>query len=159
MRRSYLVLICTALLVLSCALESKYALPKKETIDPALLGTWAFTTDDGTDEFLRIEAKDDMTYKIILEDDVVLAHTATIKGHRIMNLIESEDEDQKPNIFYGFELKRNKLTIMEVTDQLKVDDFGSQQELIQFFNDNIDRTDFFINPDVLKRKKYNNSLN
>jgi hypothetical protein len=157
MKRSGWMVLVLLVLVMGCALESKYALPKSETIDPELLGTWAFTSDDGTEELLHVEALDAMTYKITLEDEVITAHSATINGHRIMNLVSADEGYETPNMFYGFVLKKNKLKIMEVTDQWNDDDFGSQAELIRFFEDHIDRPEFFINPDELKRQKNGNS--
>jgi hypothetical protein len=145
-------LLLLGFLVLGCALESKYSLPKNETIDPDLLGTWIISSEDSNDELIIVETFDEMTYKLIFDDHVLTAHSATIKGHRIMNIIDTEDGDETPNIFYGFSLKKNKLKIMEVTDQLTDADFGSQQELIDFFEQHIDRPDFFVNPDILKRK-------
>jgi len=152
MKKSTYILLILGCLLLGCALESKFALPKSETIDPALLGGWVFISEDGSEEHILIETLDDMTYRITFDNDVLLAHTVTIKGHHVMNLFDKENED-KPNVFYGFILKKNKLQIMEVTDKLTEGDFNSQKELIEFFETNIDRPDFFVNPDILKRKK------
>jgi hypothetical protein len=144
-------LLAALLVVVSCTLESKFSLPKTETIDAKLLGNWHLKSDNDSEDLILIEAYDEITYKITLNNDILLAYSATFKGHRIMNIIDESNE--KLNIFYGFILKKDKLRIMEVSDQINQEDFNSQKELVDFFEKNVSHPDFFVNPDVMKRKK------
>lgn len=150
--KKLLIALSLLTLVVSCALESVFSLPKEEEIDNELLGTWYSTTEDNSDDWFKIEAFDKKTYKLVLDEDITIMFAATIKGHKIMNVVDHTSD--KPNMFYSYVLEGDKLTIMEVTDQMNDDDFTSQQELIEFMETNIDKPDFFINPDVLVRKKH-----
>jgi hypothetical protein len=152
--KKLLFAICLLALVVSCALESVFSLPKNETIDQDLLGTWYSVTDESSGDWIGIEKFDDKTYKLVLDKDVTIMFSATIKEHKIMNIVDHTNS--QPNMFYGYVLDGDKLTIMEVTDQMNEDDFASQQELINFMETNIDKPDFFINPEVLMRKELGN---
>lgn len=152
--KKVLLVICMLVLVISCALESVFSLPKEENIDKNLLGTWYSETDEKSDDWLMLEAFDEKTYKLTLEDDVTICFAATIKGYKIMNVVDHTSS--KPNMFYGFVVENDKLKIMEVSDKLNSDDFRSQKELIEFFEANIERPDFFVNPDTMIRKKLSN---
>jgi hypothetical protein len=67
-------------------------------------------------------------------------------------LIVDDEKGGKLNTFYGVRIKNDTLEFSEVTDKLRKTDFNSQKELIRFFERNISRTDFFINPERLIRK-------
>ena len=138
-------------LILSCALESKFSLPNDERIKTELIGEWS----NEDDEILRIEKNNEKTYKLITiqngKIDESIAFSKTINGFNILNII-SEYEDKKTNVFYGFNIDNNTLTYSEVNDKLRESDFKSESELLQFFQKNISKKDFFVDSVKLKRK-------
>ncbi|SEA20470.1 hypothetical protein [Psychroflexus halocasei] len=138
-------------LILSCALESKFSLPNDERIKTELIGEWS----NEDDEILRIEKNNEKTYKLITiqngKMDESIAFSKTINGFNILNII-SEYEDKKTNVFYGFNIDNNTLTYSEVNDKLRESDFKSESELLQFFQKNISKKDFFVDSVKLKRK-------
>ena len=154
MKRIRYAVLALVFITVSCALESKFSLPKNETIDSNLLGTWYSKNDQNSEDWVRIDALDEFTYKLTFNDDSLTAFTTTINGHRIVNIVDNRNDT--PNAFYGFSVKKNVLEILEVDENLVEEDFKSQKELIEFFNKNVDRPDFFVNPEQYKRKKSSN---
>lgn len=140
------------LVLMSCALESKFGLPNDEKIDKNLIGVWGAM--DNTKDSLEIKNKGDFRFEIIIsgEKEVIQGYTKKIKGFTIMNLIVDDEKGEKLNTFYGVRIKNDILEFSEVSDKLRKTDFNSQKELIRFFEKNISRTDFFINPERLIRK-------
>ena len=147
----------TGILLLSfmtgCTLESKFPLPNDEEIKTELIGEWS--NEKNSNETLRVEKNDDKTYTLtIIEKEIMEELTAfskTINEFSIMNVIAKEDDKVK-NLFYGFSVDNNTLTYSEVNDALIENDFESQTELLNFFQENISKKEFFINPVELKRK-------
>lgn len=141
------------LFVMGCALESKYALPNDELINNNLLGEWYGPEE--TDSFLRITKRTDKTYTVTFVDkekkEVLQAFSKSIKGYNILNLITTTD-NKTTNTFYGFTVDGNSLTYFDVNDGLRKDDFGSKEELLDFFEKNISKEDFFQEPIQLKKK-------
>ena len=135
----------------SCALESKFSLPKNEKVDSKLLGTWHSENDIDSLDWIKIEALDGFTYKLTLNDDNLTAFTTTFSKYRIVNVVD--ESNVKPNMFYGFIVKKDELQFMEVTDKLTQGDFNSQKELIHFFKNNIENPKFFVNPEKYQRMK------
>ncbi|MGB0837424.1 MAG: hypothetical protein ACPGRE_04940 [Flavobacteriaceae bacterium] len=142
------------LVMLSCALESKYALPNDEKINLGLLGQW-YSDEDEEGTILKISKESETRYTLTFiekgKEQEMTAFSKTIKGHTILNLI-SVNEGKTTNIFYGFVLKDDELTYYDVNDALKKEDFKSKEELLAFFEKNVSRNDFFLEPIVLKRK-------
>jgi len=68
-----------------------------------------------------------------------------------MNL-KTESNGVIKNVFYGFYVKENTLTFSEVNDKLHEKEFESASELLEFFEENVSKKDFFINHLDLKRK-------
>jgi hypothetical protein len=139
---------------MSCALESKYALPNEELINTNLLGDWYGPEDP--DNFVRISKRTDKTYTVtVFEKDekqvVSQAFSKSIKGYNILNLITTTD-DKSTNIFVGFTVNGNSLTYFDVTNKLREDDFSSKKELLDFFENHISNEGFFQDPIELKKK-------
>lgn len=140
------------LLLMSCALESIFGLPNDEKIDKNLIGVWAAI--DSSKDSLEIKNKGDFRFEMIIsgEKDIFEGYTLKIKGFTIMNLIVDGGKGEKLNTFYGVRIKNDTLEYSEVSDKLRKTDFISQKELIDYFEKNITRSDFFINPERLTRK-------
>jgi hypothetical protein len=137
-------------LTISCALESKFGLPNDEKINNELIGVWY----DGKipNEYVIIKQNGEMKYKLILSDSTeLISYSKKIKGFNILN-VKSDYKGTKINTFYRFELKNDTLEFSEVNKDMRKVDFNTQNELIEFFNENIDKKEFFINPVKLIRK-------
>ncbi|MGJ8549787.1 hypothetical protein [Winogradskyella wichelsiae] len=136
-------------LIVSCALESKFGLPNDEEINTELIGTWL---DIKTNETLLIKKNNEMSYKLIPNDSTeLISYSKKIKGFNILNMV-TNGNGVKTNSFFGFELRNDTLEFSEVNKDLKKTDFNSQAELIKFFNENIDKKEFFINPTIVIRE-------
>ena len=144
--------ILTLLLFISCALESKFGLPNDEKVNKNLIDVWYLF--DNKKDSLIINKKTDFIYEIILSDEkeIIQGYTKEIKGFTIMNLIVDGAKGKKINVFYGVKIKNDTLEFSEVSDKIRKTEFDSQKELISFFEKNITRSDFFINPLQLIRK-------
>ena len=107
-----------------------------------------------TDGFVRISKRTDKTYTItFFENDekrVSQAFSKSIKGYNILNLITTTD-NKITNTFYGFTVNGNSLTYFDVNRALKKDGFSSKKELLDFFEKNISKEDFFQDPIELKK--------
>ena len=141
-------------LVISCALESKFALPNDEKIKPELIGEW-YNEKNVNEETVKIIKNGEKSYTLQIigksETEELIAHSKTINGFSIMN-IKTETKGVITNVFYGFTVKGNTLTFSEVNDKLRNEEFESESELLKFFEENVSKNDFFINPTELKRK-------
>ena len=136
-------------LIVSCALESKFGLPNDEKINTELIGTWL---DIKTNETLLIKKNNEMSYKLIPNDSTeIIFYSKKIKGFNVLNIV-TNDNGVKTNSFFGFELRNDTLEFSEVNKDLKETDFNSQAELIKFFNENIDKKGFFINHTIVIRE-------
>ena len=149
----YILSLFILLIAMSCALESKYALPNEELINTNLLGDWYGPEDP--DNFVRISKRTDKTYTVtVFEKDekqaVSQAFSKSIKGYNILNLITTYD-DKTTNTFFGFTVNGNSLTYFDVNRALKKDGFSSKKELLDFFEKNISKEDFFQDPIELKK--------
>lgn len=139
-------------LVVSCSLESTYSLPNDEDINPELIGKWY----DGKDktEILTVIKHSEKSYQLSLKieetTDQIISFSKTINGFEIMNL-KTEYKGNVTNVFYGFKVKGDTLIFSEVNNKLRTTDFKSENELLDFFKENIDKEDFFINPTQLIR--------
>ncbi|PWG06491.1 hypothetical protein [Polaribacter aquimarinus] len=151
--KKYTLSLIVLFLVISCSLESKYSLPNDENINPELIGEWYNKKDN--EEKLIIAKHGEKTYKLLLKDkkktDVIISFSKTIKGFEIMNL-KTEYKKEITNVFYGFKVEGNTLIFSKINKKLRNKDFQSQNELLDFFKENINREDFFINKTELIRK-------
>ena len=139
------------LLVLTgCTLESKFGLPKKDKIDNELLGVWTTPCIVNQDsDTLKINALDDFNYQLIFDTNEVLkAYSLKIKQYNIINIISTTGSN---NLFYGYEVEKDTLRFYEVNPELLKDEITSEKELTDFFLENIDKYNFFMNACVMIR--------
>ncbi|MDA9056531.1 hypothetical protein OAD49_04525 [Flavobacteriaceae bacterium] len=141
-------------IMVSCALESQFALPNDETIKTELIGEWISV--ENSDDRINIIQNGAKSYRLqIIEktriDEELIGFSKTINGFSIMNL-KTESNGVIKNVFYGFYVKENTLTFSEVNDKLHEKEFESASELLEFFEENVSKKDFFINHLDLKRK-------
>lgn len=140
------------LVIISCALESKFGLPNDEKIKPELIGEWYHKKN--SDERIIIQKNGEKTYRLLIIEkekvEELISYSKTIKGYNIMN-VKIEFEDTITNVFYGFNLKDSTLTFSRVNDKLKDGEFKSESELLEFFEENIHKEGFFIKQVELKR--------
>ena len=139
--------------MISCALESQFALPNDEKIKSELIGEW-YSEKNG-DERIKIIKNGEKLYTLHIidknETDELIAFSKTIKGISIMN-VKAENKGIITNVFFGFNVKGNTLTFSEVNNKLHNEEFKSTSELLKFFEENVTKEDFFINTSELKRK-------
>jgi hypothetical protein len=140
-------------IMVSCALESQFALPNDEKIKTELIGEWYF--EKNSDEGIKIMKNGEKSYNLKIVDkketEELIGFSITIKGFSIMN-VKTESKGITKNIFYGFSLNGNTLTFSEVNDKLRDEEFKSESELLKFFEENVTKEGFFINHSELKRK-------
>ena len=91
--------ILTLLLIISCALESKFGLPNDEKVNKNLIDVWYLF--DNKKDSLIINKKTDFIYEIILSDEkeIIQGYTKEIKGFTIMNLIVDGAKGKKLMFF------------------------------------------------------------
>lgn len=151
MKRIFLHLLLIFLIV-SCTLESTYSLPNDEDINPQLIGKWYDGKD--TTEVLTVTKHSERSYQLSLKieetTDQIISFSKTINGFEIMNL-KTEYKGKVAHVFYGFKIKGDTLIFNEVNNKLRNTDFKSENEVLEFFKENIDNKDFFNNPTQLIR--------
>ena len=139
-------------LIVSCSLESVFSLPNDEKIKTELIGEWFYGKN--SEAIIRIEKNNKKTYKLILDEngktEELIAFSKTINGFNIMILINYFDGDSIYE-YYGFTIDDKTLTYSEVNKNFRESDFSSETDLLNFFQKNVTKKDFFINPNVLKR--------
>lgn len=139
-------------LIVSCSLESVFSLPNDEKIKTELIGEWFY--GKSIEAIIRIEKNNKKTYKLILDEngktEELIAFSKTINGFNIMILINDFDGDSIYE-YYGFTIDDKTLTYSEVNKNFRESDFSSETDLLNFFQKNVTKKDFFINPNVLKR--------
>jgi hypothetical protein len=139
-------------LIVSCSLESVFSLPNDEKIKTELIGEWFYGKN--SEAIIRIEKNNKKTYKLILDEngktEELIAFSKTINGFNIMILINDFDGDSIYE-YYGFTIDDKTLTYSEVNKNFRESDFSSETDLLNFFQKNVTKKDFFINPNVLKR--------
>ena len=139
-------------LIVSCSLESVFSLPNDEKIKTELIGEWFYGKN--SEAIIRIEKNNKKTYKLILDEngktEELIAFSKTINGFNIMILIKDFDGDSIYE-YYGFTIDDKTLTYSEVNKNFRESDFSSETDLLNFFQKNVTKKDFFINPNVLKR--------
>jgi hypothetical protein len=139
-------------LIVSCSLESVFSLPNDEQIKTELIGEWFYGKN--SEAIIRIEKNNKKTYKLILDEngktEELIAFSKTINGFNIMILINDFDGDSIYE-YYGFTIDDKTLTYSEVNKNFRESDFSSETDLLNFFQKNVTKKDFFINPNVLKR--------
>jgi hypothetical protein len=121
-----------------------------------LIGEWFYGKN--SEAIIRIEKNNKKTYKLILDEngktEELIAFSKTINGFNIMILINDFDGDSIYE-YYGFTIDDKTLTYSEVNKNFRESDFSSETDLLNFFQKNVTKKDFFINPNVLKRNLIN----
>jgi len=140
-------------IIVSCTLESQFTLPNDEEINTELIGEW--TLEKNSDNRINIIKNGEKSYRLQIiegnEYEELIGFSKTINGFSIMNL-KTEENGVITYLFYGFNVKENTLIFSEVNDKLHDDEFESQSELLQFFEENVAKEDFFTNTFELNRK-------
>lgn len=136
--------------ITGCTLESKFGLPKKDSIDQNLLGVW--TTPciiNQESDTLTIKSINDKTYELLFDtDEKMEAYSLKIKDYTIINVISNIDQS---NLFYGYEVENDTLRFYEVNPELLKGEITSEKELNDFFLQNIDKHNFFMNACIMLR--------
>lgn len=157
MKKALLCLL-TIILLNSCVLESEYALPNDEKINKALLGDWVMESS-GEDQSLFLQkatfvANTEMTYQLLIKDgdktEKFECFTKTFDDVEILNL-KIVYKGNTTNAFYGYKVQDEVLMFFEVKKKLNEKDFKSQDELMSYFEANINTEDFFMEPSRLVR--------
>ena len=150
MIKSILKLSFVLFIITGCTLESKFGLPKKDKVDQNLLGVW--TTPciiNQESDTLTIKAIDDYTYRWLFDTNEQLeAYSLKIKDYTIINIISNIE---KNNLFYGYEVENDTLRFYEVNPELLTNEVNSEKELNDFFLENIDKHNFFMNACIMVR--------
>ncbi|TCP25187.1 hypothetical protein EV195_104220 [Tenacibaculum skagerrakense] len=135
-------------IITGCTLESKFGLPKKDKIDNDLLGTWTTPCIINQDsDTLKIKALDDFNYQLVFDTNEVLkAYSLKIKEYNIINIISTTGSN---NLFYGYEVEKDTLRFYEVNPELLKGEITSEKELNDFFIENIDKDNFFMNACIM----------
>lgn len=150
MIKSILKLSFVLFIITGCTLESKFGLPKKDKVDQNLLGVW--TTPciiNQESDTLTIKSIDDYTYRLLFDTNEQLeAYSLKIKDYTIINIISNVE---KNNLFYGYEVENDTLRFYEVNPELLTNEVNSEKELNDFFLENIDKHNFFMNACIMVR--------
>ena len=150
MIKSILKLSFVLFIITGCTLESKFGLPKKDKVDQNLLGVW--TTPciiNQESDTLTIKSIDDYTYRLLFDTTEQLeAYSLKIKNYTIINIISNIE---KNNLFYGYEVENDTLRFYEVNPELLTNEVNSEKELNDFFLENIDKHNFFMNACIMVR--------
>jgi hypothetical protein len=139
-------------------LESKYALPNDQKINKGLLGDWMLE-NSGEDPSIFLQkatfvATSDLTYQLIIKDgdktEKFECFTKTFDDVEILN-IKIVYKGNATNAFYGYKVKDEVLTFFEVKERLNEKEFNSTDELVSYFEENINKEDFFMEKTKLVR--------
>lgn len=135
-------------IVLSCTLTSKFGLPNTQKIDRELLGTW--TTPcivNQESDTLTISTYNEYQYQLLFDTkEKMNAYSYSIKQYQIINILSNINQQ---NMFYGYEVEKDTLRFFEVNPELLQKDVHSTSQLVDFFHQNIDKPNFFMNACVM----------
>ena len=133
-----------SLVLVSCALESEYSLPKDTKKDRKLFGVWHPNNAKGS---LIFKANKNKTFMVIMINDEGKTDTLStksfvspIKNYKIINLV-GESDGKTVNAFYGYRVSKNSFNFRDVK-KIK-QKFTSKDDLLNYFENNIDKKDFF----------------
>lgn len=137
---------------MSCSLKSEYSLPNSEEINIDLIGTWTTPCIKGFEgDSLKIKALNKKKYKLIFDsNEELISYSIKIKGQEIMNIISNTGN---MNTFYGFDVENDTLRFYEVNPEILKKDITSKKELLDFFKNNINKENFFINACIMLKNK------
>ena len=134
-----------------CSLESKFGLPISTENYTYLIGTYF---DKKSEVKITIETTKNNHFSLKMYEkdrenfEELKFYVSKIKNHHIINIYYKEN-DKTTNIFYGFRLKDRKLYFSEVTDKIRKNDFKSDDDLLSFFEKNVENDGFFHSEEYL----------
>lgn len=146
MKKVFFISILISIFLFSCTLESEFGLTDKQIVDKKLFGIWV--VNDGSEKLvIQSNANHTLTVKVFDENNKkeILsknAYIANINGYNIINLKSIKDK-KTVNAFYSYRISNGKLYYRGVNDKLIDKNFTSSQDLETYFNNNIDRKNFF----------------
>lgn len=142
--KPYLYILFCFCIVVSCTLELDYALPNDEKIHENLLGKWH--NERIPNEYMEVVKTDDYTYKFILhstdETTELFGFSKTINGQHFITLTH-EVEGKKVYSFYHLKITGDQLVSQEINNELPKDDINSQEDVVNYFRNNMSRPDFY----------------
>ena len=140
-------IIVLALILVSCALESKFSLPSDQFIDKLVIGNWYIEGETGE---LVITANANNTVSISIidkngEGKIIStdAYTSTINNYKIINLVHTSDEGEKLYSFYNYRVDQDNLRFRGVNAKFTDQKFTSNKDLLAYFKENIHKQGFF----------------
>ncbi len=141
-----------ALLLHACILQSEFALPEKEHIDTALLGQWKMENTEGEVRFVK---KTKTRYDIMFSApntffDRMEAYVVVFGKHKVLNII-SFSEEKSYNAFVEYWITDKGFVYQEVSD-VDVSEFKNESDLLQHFENNIDRPHFLSEEKIVFTK-------
>jgi len=146
MKKIFSISILISIFLFSCTLESEFSLTDKQIVAKDLFGIWV--VNDGSEK-LVIRSNTDHTFTVTVFDknnkkEILSknAYIANINGYNIINLKSIKDK-KTINAFYGYRINNGKLYYRGINDSFSDNKFTSSQDLEIYFNDNIDKKDFF----------------
>lgn len=141
------VAIVFTIVAFSCTLQSKFSLPNNQNIDANLIGNWIHY--ESPNDTIVIDKKNEKSYHVVIDNcNQTTAFSYKINNYNIMTLI-----DDNNHLFYGFDCKGDSLKIMKINKALRHEDFNSQKDLIYFFKNHINDSNFFLEPIYLIKQK------
>ena len=156
--------IFTALVLLvltGCPYESRVALgdSKDEKIDTSLIGEW-YSVDNKTDTMnINIHNFNSTEYLIEYNETRLSSKKPTtllrgfiskIGNYRILNINEIEVDSKYT--FFKYDLDGDKLKIAYVSDNFNKTQFDTESKIYKYFEENIDKKDFFEDVVIFKKK-------
>jgi len=134
-------------ILISCALESEFSLENNRLIDKNLIGTWFLNKSgegivfkENKGNTFSVTAIDDKNHTDIVSNN---SFTSTIKDHKLINLVGKNENENTINGFYEYRLDNGKLNFRAVNSDYSERPITSQEELLEYFNKNIDKKGFF----------------
>lgn len=149
-----------ALLAIGCVLSSEFHLPEAPEIDKALLGTWYFKDPKSNEvslESVSFEKKGTssryvLTFRDEGEEQKSEALISKLNNAHFLNLAYTLDEGKTTYDFYRYEVRDNTLKVWGVNQPKEKPQFNSQQELVDYFLENMHQRAFYEEPMLLVKK-------
>ncbi len=151
MKKTILLLLALVTLT-NCSLNSNYGLPNTEKINPKLVGIWMTPCIENKEsDTLTIKPLNEYRYRLIFDTkEELTSYSKTIKKHSIMTIISS---DGNSNTFYGFDIENDTLRFYEVNPKNLTTEINSSEDLLNFFEANINKHNFFVNACIMVKSK------
>ncbi|MDT8346265.1 MAG: hypothetical protein RQ756_00570 [Flavobacteriaceae bacterium] len=160
--KMFLASCLVSLLAIGCVLSSEFHLPEAPQIDKALLGTWHFSdpsTKEVSIESVTFDRKGVsnrylLTFRgeVMEEKEKVEVLISNLNNARFLNLAYTTKEGLTTYDFYRYEVNDNTLKVWGVDQPDEKPQFSSQQELVNYFLENMDQKEFYEKPMLLVKK-------